>query len=304
MVIAVSGRLKSKTQPVTFDALGERRRNISGTPKLRAEIRKHYERGFEQYRLLVSTNQLEYYRMKELISRHLTKNRAVVLDIGGGPGAYACWLARRGHIVHLVDPIPLHLEQAQRASQAQPRSPLASASRGEARHLEFEDRSADALLLMGPLYHLVDRRHRQQCLSEASRTLKRGGLLFASAMSRFYPSLLGFFRNGIRDKEFFEIIQRNLRDGQHRNTTRHGQYFTTAFLHHPEELKNEIQAVGFKLEALYAVEGPGWLAPNFEKLWAKRVLRERLLTLLRAIESEPTLLGHSVHFLVVARKRT
>ena len=69
-------------------------------------------------------------------------------------------------------------------------------------------------------------------------------------------------------------------------------------------MKNEIQSVGFKLEALYAVEGPGWLAPDFEKLWAKRILRERLLTLLRAIESQPALLGHSVHFLAVARKRT
>jgi ubiquinone/menaquinone biosynthesis C-methylase UbiE len=277
--------------------------HISRSIKLPSEIRKHYDIVQERSRLFEHAGQLEFYRTKELISRYLPRKPITVLDIGGGPGAYACWLAKLGHTVHLVDPVPLHLQQARGASNSQPDRPLASVTLGDARNLRFGDKSSDVVLLLGPLYHLVRKRDRMRCLSEAFRTSKRGGLLFAAAISRFASALDGLFRDFVEDAAFFKIVRRDLRDGQHRNPTDHPEYFTTAFFHYPNELRDEIREAGFEPPHLYAIEGPAWLLPNFRKVWHDPVLRARLLTIVKATETEPALMGQSAHILAVARKK-
>lgn len=279
------------------------RSHISRSIQLPSEIRKHYDTVQERSRLFTQAGQLEFYRTKELISRYLPRKPITVLDIGGGPGAYACWLAKLGHTVHLVDPVPVHLEQAKRASNAQPDRPLASVTLGEARTLRFGTKSSDVVLFLGPLYHLIRKRDRIRSLSEAFRTLKRGGLLFAAAISRSASALDGLFRGFMEDPAFFRIVRRDLRSGQHRNPTDRPEYFTTAFFHHPNELKDEIREAGFETPHLYAIEGPGWLLTNFEKVWHDPVLRGRLLTIVKATETEPALMGQSAHILAVARKK-
>jgi len=249
--------------------------------------------------LLAPAGRLEFFRTKEIISRYLPRRPGVVLDIGGGPGAYAFWLARLGHTVHLVDGVSLHL---QKVRQKESHSALASITLGDARRLLFEDRSAEAVLLLGPLYHLVRRHDRIKALSEARRTLKPGGLLFVAVISRFASALDGLCRGFIRDSEFFSLVCRDLRSGQHRNPTDRIEYFTTAFFHHPSELESEMRAAGVDVEGLFAIEGPGWLVPDIEKAWGNRVLRGRLLSILRSVEREPTLLGASAHILGVARR--
>src|SRR5438477_12085899 len=139
----------------------------------------HYQAGVERNRLLHGTSSLEYYRTKQIVSRYLPRRRGTILDIGGGPGRYSFWLAGKGHRVHLVDAMPLHVRQA-RAAQRRARLPLASISVGHARKFNFEDRTADTVLLFGPLYHLVERKERLEALSEAYRVLKPGGLVFAA----------------------------------------------------------------------------------------------------------------------------
>src|SRR5688500_19320778 len=82
-------------------------------------IRAHYELGVEQPRLAREST-LEWVRTQELLQRFLPAPPATVLDVGGGPGVYAAWLAQQGYAVRLVDPIPLHVQQASAASAAQP----------------------------------------------------------------------------------------------------------------------------------------------------------------------------------------
>src|SRR5436190_432260 len=93
---------------------------------------------------------------QELLERYLPPAPAVILDVGGGPGVYAYWLARRGYTVHLIDAVPLHVEEARLASSQQPDQPLASSAVGDARQLDWLDESVDAVLLLGPLYHLTE----------------------------------------------------------------------------------------------------------------------------------------------------
>jgi ubiquinone/menaquinone biosynthesis C-methylase UbiE len=261
-----------------------------------------YALGQEERRLDEDYFPLERARTQELVLRHLPAPPGVVLDVGGGAGAYAFWLAERRYEVHLVDPVPLHVRQAEEALQARTSGRLASARVGDARALDFADSSATAVLLLGPLYHLTEREDRLAALGEARRVLGPGGLVFAAAISRF-ASLLDGLRGAIfEDDAFARIVERDLVDGQHRNDTGKAQYFTTAFFHHPEELSAEVRDAGFTLAGLFAVEGPAAFLPGFRGRWEKPQDRERILGLLRRVEGEPALLGVSPHLMAVGRR--
>ncbi len=222
------------------------------------DMRRYYERGRERERLTRGGGTLELVRTQELLQRYLPPPPANVLDVGGGPGVYAAWLARAGYRVHLVDPLPLHVEQAAAAAAAQPDHPFTAAV-GDARRLNEPDASCDAALLFGPLYHLTERVERIAVLAEARRVLRPGGLALVVAISRF-GSLLDGLRQGILgDSEAAEVIERTLRDGQHRNPglDRYPGWFTTSFFHQPAELTAEVAESGLILEALIGIEGPG-----------------------------------------------
>ncbi len=270
-------------------------------PPIPAEIVEHYRRGQEASRLRTGKSQIELARTQELLRRHLPPPPAVVLDVGGGPGVYACWLAAQGYEVHLVDPVPLHLEQARAASAAQPGRPVASVRLGDARRLVDPDGSAHAVLLLGPLYHLTERGDRLSALREARRVLRPGGLVFAAGVGRFASLFDGLFHDLYGDPDYRAIVERDLRDGQHRNPTPR-DYFTTAFFHRPDELEAEVRDAGFAIEALVGVEGPGGLLPDFARRWADPDQRRYLLWAAGAVEREPSLLGLSDHLLAVARR--
>jgi SAM-dependent methyltransferase len=265
------------------------------------EILGYYALGGEQGRLDEAYFPLERARTQELVARHLPPAPGVVLDVGGAAGAYAFWLAEKGYEVHLVDPVPLHLEQARATSDARTAGGLASVRVGDARRLALGNLTADAVLLLGPLYHLTVRGDRLRALAEARRVLKPGGVVFAAGISRF-ASLLDGLRGSVFDDEAFaRIALRDLADGQHRNDTGVPAFFTTAFFHHPVELAAEIQEAGLGLDGIFAVEGPGAFVPDFRKRWDDPRSRERLLDLVRRVESEPALLGMSPHLLAVGR---
>jgi ubiquinone/menaquinone biosynthesis C-methylase UbiE len=270
------------------------------TPSQR--IVQYYEDAEEATRLASGWFQLEQERTRELIIRHLPPPPLTVIDAGGGAGVYACWLAARGYKVHLIDPVTKHVEQARAASSQQPEHPLASAEVGDARHLALADGSADAILLLGPLYHLVDREDRLACLREARRILRPGGLAWGAAISHF-ASLLDSLTHGFfDDPAFAPIVGRDLEDGQHRNPTANSTYFTDAYLHRPGELSREFLAAGFQIVELVGIEGPGWLATDFDRLWNDPTQRERLLAAVRKVEREPSILGATSHIMAIGRK--
>ena len=259
------------------------------------EILGHYERGVELERLAGGSSRIEFARTKELLERHLPEVPARVLDVGGGPGAYAIWLAGRGYEVTLVDPVPMHVSEA--AARAARSAHPFTADLGDARDLEQGDGTFDVVLLFGPLYHLPDRADRRRALAEAARVAHPGGIIAAAAISRFASILDGMVNGYLADPRFRAIVEDDLRVGIHRNLTGNAEYFTTAYFHHPDELTAELVDAGLVVDALYGIEGPGWLR---SELWEEAGGREAILRVARAVESEPTMMGVSAHLLAVA----
>ena len=263
--------------------------------RLPPEILSHYGEGVEQPRLLGGTSRLEFARTQLILSRFLPRPPARILDIGGGPGAYARWLTDQGYTVHLVDAVPLHVEQARAAANGY------TVELGDARRLHEPDASADAVLLLGPLYHLTERADRLRALAEAGRVLRPEGYIFVAAISRFASLLDGLREYRLDDPAFVQIVERDLREGQHRNPENRPEWFTTAYFHDPDELVREVRDAGLILADLLAVEGPGWLLPEFDARWHDDGRRQELLEAIARIERDPSMLGVSAHILAVAR---
>lgn len=266
------------------------------------KVVEYYSDFDEQRRLSVSLGQIEFVRTQNIISRHLAKPPASILDIGGAAGRYSCWLARGGYEVHLVDPVPLHIEQAKEASNQQPGTPIASCRLGDARQLEFDNEIADAVLLLGPLYHIVDEQERNRCLLEANRVLKVGGFVFAVGISRFASTIDGLVSGYFLDPVFQEIMKGDLETGQHRNPSNNTAYFMDTYFHHPDELKNEVASTGFDVSQVIAVEGISYLMKDFDKNWAIDKNRAFLLEIIDKVELEPSLIGASPHIMCVGIK--
>ena len=270
-------------------------------PELDPAVADYYGRAPEELRLEQGSSSLEALRTRELIDRHARRPPATVLDVGGAAGYYALGLAEAGYTVHLVDAVPRLVEEAQRRSATRSR-PLASCRLGDARALELPDQSVDIVLLLGPLYHLTDAAERDRALREARRVLRPGGQLFAAAISRWASALDGLSRDLFRDPRFKAIVERDLQEGQHRNPTERLDYFTTAYLHRPDELRAEVLAADLALDGLYGIEGPGWILSDVaERLEDPRRCAD-LLQVARQFESDPAILGVSAHLLAVARR--
>lgn len=268
---------------------------------LSPEILAYYQQAAESTRLQSGPSQLEFTRTKEVINRWLDPSPAVILDVGGGPGAYAIWLADLGHEVHLVDPVAELVAHAQSLRGADGRK-VTDCRVGDARMLHHRDQTADAVLLLGPLYHLIDAEDRRQALREAYRVLAPGGLLFAAAISSFASALDGLARDLFADPLFDQIVKRDIADGIHENRIGKLELFTTAKFHRPGELAAEVRAAGFSVLAIVGLEGPGWLFADFNERWEDPRRRDDLLRIARALESEPSVQAVSAHILAVARR--
>jgi SAM-dependent methyltransferase len=262
------------------------------------EIAAFYEEGAEASRLEQGLGRLEFARMQEILTRHLPPAPASIADIGGGPGAYATWLASTGYVVDLVDPVPLHIAQAERASAQQPERPIRSCQIGDARRVPLADASVDAVLLLGPLYHLTDAEDRRLAFGEARRVLRPGGLVFAVAITVYASTIVGLVKDWIWAEDYQAMIREEILTGLHRRPV-NWRVLTTAYFHHPAALAQEADAAGFQHVATLGIEGPGWLVPDFDQRWDQSGKREVLMQIARLLEHEP---AHSPHIVAVVRK--
>jgi hypothetical protein len=121
---------------------------------------------------------------------------------------------------------------------------------------------------------------------EAHRVVRDVGVVLAVGISRFASALDGLVRGWLDDSEFVRLVQCDLRDGQHRNPTNRPEYFTTAFVHHPDELKAKVEEAGLRHDRTVVIEGPGRLLQNFAEHWNDPGRRERLLNVIRRLAVE------------------
>ncbi|HLY17066.1 MAG TPA: methyltransferase domain-containing protein [Bryobacteraceae bacterium] len=111
---------------------------------------------------------------------------AEVAELGVGAGIYSEFLARRGCRLHLVDVSARLLEAAaDRLRAAGLSESIAAISCESATSLvSLAGGAFDAVLMLGPLYHLCAPEDRRRAVAETVRILKPAGVLFAAGINR------------------------------------------------------------------------------------------------------------------------
>jgi SAM-dependent methyltransferase len=263
-------------------------------------MREYYDLGKESDRLAESARgRLEFERTQEILLRALPPAPATIADIGGGPGRYALWLAGLGYRVVHRDIMPLHVRQL--TELAGPNSGIESRV-GDARSLDLAEGSVDAVLLLGPLYHLEREADRLRTLREAGRVVRPGGAVVAAAISRWAPRLDAVLRERLYEpypqvEDMVSVVER---------TGVLEPLFAGSFCgmtHRPEQLRDEVQAAGLAVTDLVCVEGAAFLLNDLDDRMAEARAWRIVLDAARALERVPEVMGVGPHLLVTARRR-
>jgi ubiquinone/menaquinone biosynthesis C-methylase UbiE len=166
------------------------------------------------------------------LDEYLPPAPARVLDIGGGPGRYAIELTRRGYGVTLADisegELLLATENAAEAGEQ-----FAAVVKADARDLrQFEDVAFDAVLLMGPLYHLLEESDRRRAVAETMRVARGGGIVLATNITRYAAIRFWAKRDPMQVVDHRAVYEQQIVTGK----TPNAEGFTDQYFMPPAEL--------------------------------------------------------------------
>ena len=273
-----------------------------------------YNAGIERDRLRTGIGLIEFERTKEILLEKLPKPPAVIYDIGGAYGEYSWWLASLGYEVYLFDLSETNIAMSAELAAEYPGAKLASAAVCDARSVPCPDKSADAVLLMGPLYSITEYEERILAIEECGRLLKDDGVLFSAALTPYsvlVPRIALYHiddtakRRELDDPAVISMIERALEDGCYCNPEKKiASGLGSTHLHTAKALREELSAGGFNTPTVHGVMGGAWLAPNLDELLANEETKALLMKTVRMLDTHEEIIGLSGHLLAVSSKKT
>ena len=273
-----------------------------------------YNAGIERNRIRTGIGLIEFERTKEILLEKLPKPPAVIYDIGGAYGEYSWWLASLGYEVHLFDLSETNIAMSAELATDYPGVKLASATVCDARSIPWPDKSADAALLMGPLYSITEYEERILAIMESRRLLKDDGILFSAALTPYsvlVPRIALYHIDGtakrreLDDPAVISMIERALEDGCYCNPEKKiASGLGSSHLHTAKALREELSEGGFDTATVHGIMGGAWLAPNLDELLANEETKAVLMKTVRMLDTHEEIIGLSGHLLAVSRKKT
>jgi S-adenosylmethionine-dependent methyltransferase len=243
---------------------------------------------------------VEFAITKRILSRWIDKPRSRILDVGAGPGRYSLWLASLGHELTLVDLAEENVAFAREKARSEGIE-IKGFHAADARRLSSLGLgSFDYVLLMGPMYHVLEEEERAAAAREALARLEPGGLIFVSFISAYAPLIDAL----AKDPSW--ILQRKadflgyLEDGRNVEAER-GVGFTDAYFAKPGEIRPFMASFGLEELGLYNAESV--LFP-YERILVERgaeTLEACVEVAMRFVEDE-AIRGMSAHYLYAGRK--
>ena len=277
-----------------------------------ATVLAGYNAGIERDRLRNGIGLIEFERTKEILLDNLPEPPSVVYDIGGGYGEYSWWLASLGYEVHLFDLSATNIDMSAELAREYPGTELTSAEVCDARSIPRSDGSADAILLMGPLYSITEYEERILAIKESYRLLKDTGVLFSAALTPYsvLVSRLTVYREAdiqkrseLDNPDVISMIERAVGDGCYINPEKKiAKGLGSSHLHTAKALREELSLGGFETAAVHGVMGGAWLAPNLDELLADEETKAVLMQTVRMMDTHEEIIGLSGHMLAVSRK--
>lgn len=256
------------------------------------EIEKWYDEVYDEWHRL-DRHRVEFDITKRYLNQYIQGDNLRIFDIGGGPGRYSIYLAEKGHRVTLLDLSGKNIEVGKEKA-AEAGVVLEDAVKGNALDLsEYESEAYDVVLLMGPLYHLINEEDRRKAIENAVRLLKKDGILIVAFISKYAPiqDALLYCEDDFNTEELLNYLRDGINDED--------KGFTTAYFTGIEEAKElmksfdltELAFVGVE-NILGSKEAEIIASPHYEK-W---------IDIAYALSQDEKVYGTSQHLLYIGKK--
>jgi SAM-dependent methyltransferase len=264
-----------------------------------SDIASYYDNNTEREHSRLERHQLEYDLTWRYLNRYLPAQGSI-LEVGAATGRYTLELAKRGYAVTAVDLSAALLEEnSERSADAglprQVRYVVA-----DARDLgAVAEWGFDAVLLMGPLYHLIVEADRKAALKAAFDWLKAGGILFSIFLSRYgvIGEMLKKSAGWIEDQA---VVRSLLENGRRPDGYPAGGF--RGYFARVSEIAPLHEAVGFETITLAGIE-PAISADDESYNQLRGTQRQLWLDLFEEIGTERSTVGASRHLLYVGRRK-
>jgi S-adenosylmethionine-dependent methyltransferase len=264
-----------------------------------SDIADFYNSALESEHSRLERHQLEHDLTWRYLNQYLP-SRGSILEIGTGTGRYTLELAKQGYMVTAVDLSASLMEECKKSIAGKGLEGQVRFIVADARDLsQLAQKGFDAILLMGPLYHLIVEEDRKAALKEAFDRLRESGILFSAFLSRF-----GVMSDLLRNKPGWIEDQTEVRSvleaGKRPDHYPRGGF--RGYLAKPSEIVPLHEEIGFGTLVLAGVE-PVISADDesYNKLQGNQ--REQWLDLLYRISTEQSILGASRHILYIGQKK-
>ncbi len=220
-----------------------------------------------------------------------------ILDCAAGTGAYAFYLAGKGHRVTATDLTPRHVAYM-RDRQAQTGLTVAPAVLDATDMRCFADATFDVVLNMGAFYHLPDAQLRTKCIDESLRVLKPGGTLVVTYIPRGFLNLLTAVSAGPDGALLAQVRDTGaLRRGDP------GCMWTDAYYASAAEMTALFRARGLQITAHFAQDGAAPLFRDDIARWTPAQF-DAWLAYHLSVCDDPAALDMSNHVLIAGTKET
>ena len=260
-------------------------------------VERYYDGAAYNEWIRLDRRRVEFAVTLRAFEEYLPLAPARVLDIGGGPGRYAIELTRRGYEVVLADISEAELALAT-AKAAEAGVSLAGVRKADARDLrEFADASFDAVLLMGPLYHLLDQSDRRRAVDETVRVARPGGIVAATNITRYAAIRWWAKHDPMQVVDHPAVYEEQIATGRTHNAVG----FTDVYFMRPAELAGLFADAGVEHIVTIACEGVVSMIPDKINALEGQAW-EHWVDLNYRLGKDPDTHGLAEHLLYIGRK--
>ncbi len=265
------------------------------------KVRGYYASFDEWGRLDSFEGAMEFRRTLDMLAKSLAPGSRI-LDLGGGPGRYAAELVQMDYRVVLADISPELLQAVrQRFAQLNLEGNIESIDEVNATDLRrYPDASFDAVLALGPFYHLLSKEERKCAASEIHRVLRPGGTSCIAFIPRI-TGITGLIKRAASTPEQVspDVLRAVADTGVFQNASDSG--FQEGYYPLPGEIAELFQSSGFEVMDEVSLKS---IADGLEETVAQldHPLRVEVDRLVAEMGRQPEVIATSGHVLLVARK--
>ena len=257
------------------------------------KIEQWYDEKYDEWERL-NLHKIEFDITKRYLDEYIIGENLEIFDIGGGPGRYSIYLAEKGHRVSLLDLSKRNIQVAKEKSGEQGII-LEAYIHGNALELEEHEQKYDIILLMGPLYHLIEESDRKKAIEGALKLLKPNGIIFASFISNYAP--IQDYLKSLYPIESVDELLVFLEDGKSSGD----KGFTTAYFMDYKEAKDLMSSFGLTELVFGGVENILG-SKEIEINALEEDQYNKWLEICYQLGKDESLMGTSEHFLYIGRK--